>query len=79
MADEIKAVAEQAADRVLRRIVSEKIDLRTAIEDEIISMLGKMFGSLTVGGESRAKNLSPEQRKEQSRKAAEARWGKKNN
>jgi hypothetical protein len=29
------------------------------------------------GGKSRAKNLSPEQRKESAKKAAQARWAKK--
>lgn len=37
--------------------------------------LGRLGGS--KGGKARAKNLTPEQRSEAARKAAEARWSKK--
>ena len=37
--------------------------------------LGKLGGS--KGGKARAKNMTPEQRSESARKAAKARWAKK--
>jgi hypothetical protein len=65
----------QAARSILAQIVGDEPKLEPEEKDPAAVLLGRRGG--LKGGTARAKALTPEQRKESARKAAEARWGKK--
>lgn len=64
-----------AAKSVLDQITGATEKLLPPKKDEAAVSLGRRGG--LKGGKARAAALTPEQRKESARKAAEARWGKK--
>jgi len=69
------------ANQLAKRIVELAVDGRKEIsdnqeKDEAAVLLGRRGG--LKGGKARAAKLTPEQRSEIAKKAAAARWGKKN-
>ncbi len=64
-----------AAKSILAQITGEAERAEPAEKDPAAVALGRRGG--LKGGHARAQALTPEQRKESAKKAAEARWGKK--
>jgi hypothetical protein len=64
-----------AARPILAQATGEEPKLEPEVKDPAAVSLGRRGG--LKGGHARAKSLTPEQRKESARKAAQARWGKK--
>lgn len=64
-----------AAKSILNQVTGVVEKLEPLQKDPAAVTLGRRGG--LKGGHARAKALTPEQRKESARKAAEARWGKK--
>ena len=64
-----------AARSILAQVIGEEPKLLSEEKDPAAVSLGRRGG--LKGGKARAAILTPEQRKESARKAAEARWGKK--
>jgi len=64
-----------AAKSILEQITGEADRVEPAEKDPAAVALGRRGG--LKGGRARAEALTPEQRKESAKKAAEARWGKK--
>ncbi|MHB1549582.1 MAG: hypothetical protein ACYCX6_00075 [Vulcanimicrobiaceae bacterium] len=64
-----------AAKSILAQATGEQPHQEPGAKDPAAVALGRRGG--LKGGKARAKALTPEQRKESARKAAEARWGKK--
>ncbi len=64
-----------AAKSILNQVTGVVEKLEPPQKDPAAVTLGRRGG--LKGGHARAKALTPEQRKESARKAAEARWGKK--
>ena len=64
----------QAAKSILDQITGDVDRVDAPEKDPAAVALGRRGG--LKGGAARAKALTPEQRKESARKAAEARWGK---
>lgn len=65
----------QAAHSILAQITGEESRVVPDVKDPAAVALGRKGG--LKGGKARADALTPEQRKESARKAAEARWGKR--
>ncbi len=63
-----------AAKSILEQITGESAPDDEPTKDPAAVALGRRGG--LKGGKARAKSLTPEQRKESAKKAAEARWGK---
>lgn len=61
-------------NRLAAAIVGEATDARVAEDEKPQARAGRSGGK--KGGKTRAKRLSPKQRSEIARAAAEARWGK---
>lgn len=64
-----------AARSILAQVTGEEPKLEPEAKDPAAVSLGRRGG--LKGGKARAEALTPEQRKESARKAAEARWSKK--
>lgn len=64
----------QAAKSILNQLTGDADRIEAPAKDPAAVALGRRGG--LKGGQARAKALTPEQRKESARKAAEARWGK---
>jgi len=66
----------QAAKSIVERVTGEQPALEPAPDkNPAAQALGRLGG--LKGGKARAASMTPEERKEVARKAAEARWGKK--
>lgn len=65
----------QAAHSILAQLTGEEPRIEPEEKNPAAVALGRRGG--LKGGAARAKALTPEQRKESARKAAEARWSKK--
>jgi hypothetical protein len=65
----------QAAKSVINRIDQLTSDLPEQVKNPAAQALGRLGG--LKGGKARAASMTPEQRKEVAKRAAEARWGKK--
>lgn len=64
----------QRAKATLDAFLGERESQPERVKDPAAVELGRRGG--LIGGDARAKKLSPERRKEIARRAAEARWGK---
>lgn len=64
-----------AAKSILDQVTGDEPKLVAPEKDPAAVALGRRGG--LKGGKARAEALTPEQRKESAKKAAEARWGKK--
>ncbi len=65
----------QAAASILAQITGEQLKVEAPDKNPAAVELGRKGG--LKGGKMRAASLTPEQRKESAKKAAEARWGQR--
>ncbi|HTV91639.1 MAG TPA: hypothetical protein VMG98_02890 [Verrucomicrobiae bacterium] len=65
----------EAAHSIFAQITGEEPKLESDAKDPAAVALGRRGG--LKGGKARSESMTPEERKESARKAAEARWGKK--
>ncbi len=65
----------EAATSILAQITGEKPKVEPSAKNPAAVELGRKGG--LKGGAARASALTPEQRKESAKKAAEARWGQR--